>query len=324
MNADYRINQRAFTSNTANGAFNFDRWNQVNSGGTFTVTPQTFTPGSAPVAGYEGATFLRGAVSGQSAAGDYAWFSHKIESVRTLAGQASVLSFWAKASTGTPAVALELSQNFGDGGSPSSAVNTYVGQVTLSTSWTRYSVTVTVPSISGKTLGTTTDGFLRLNLMLSAGSDYNARSGSLGTQTITADFWGWQLEAGSVATPFNTMTGTLAGEFLAASRYFTKSYNSDVAPGTATATGGVAVRVNGTGVNNVTIPVQYKVTMRATPTVTIYSGTGVTTQFSNDYAGTTSFNNVNVNNSGMNGFNAENSTTATSLMMFHYTASAEL
>jgi hypothetical protein len=220
INADFFWNQRNFTSNTTTGLFNFDRWFQSNSGGTFTVTPQSFTLGAAPVAGYESKTFVQGITASQSAASDYAWFGQKIESVRTFAGQTATISFWAKAGSGTPKIAVELSQFFGSGGSPSASVNTYAGQVTLSTSWARYSVTVAVPSISGKTLGTANDDHLRLNLMVSAGTDYNARSGSLGVQNNTFQLWGVQVEYGSTATPFQTATGTIQGELAACQRYF--------------------------------------------------------------------------------------------------------
>lgn len=220
INGDFNINQRNFTSNTANGSFNFDRWFQSHSGGSFTVTTQTFTLGAAPVAGYEGKNFLQGVVASQSSASDYAWFGQKIESVRTLAGQTATISFWAKANSGTPKIALELSQYFGAAGSPSATVNTYAGQVTLSTSWARYSATVAVPSISGKTISTDGLDQLRLNIMLSAGTDYNARSGSLGVQNNTFQIWGVQVEAGNTATAFQTATGTLGGELAACQRYY--------------------------------------------------------------------------------------------------------
>jgi len=167
-----------------------------------TVSQQSFTLGAAPVAGYESQFFHRTVVPANSGAGDYVGLQQKIENVRTLAGQTAVISFWAKANTGTPKIAVEVSQVFGSGGSPSSGVNTYVGQVTLSTSWARYSVSVAVPSISGKTIGTNGDSCLTLTAWYSAGSDFNARTGSLGNQANTFDIWGVQMEAGSVATPF--------------------------------------------------------------------------------------------------------------------------
>ena len=203
INGDFRINQRAFTSNTGNLSYNFDRWLQANSGGTVTCTPVAFTVGSPAATGYESATYLRQTVSGQSTAAHYASVLQPIEDVRTYAGATITISFWAKASSGTPKIAIELQQKFGSGGSPSSDVFTYVNQVTLSTSWNRYSVTTTVPSISGKTIGTTANtSSLWLSLTTSAGSDLNARSGSLGIQNNTFDFWGVQVERGTIATPF--------------------------------------------------------------------------------------------------------------------------
>jgi hypothetical protein len=229
INGDFGINQRAFTSITAGNTYGFDRW-VVNSDGTgITYTPQTFTLGAAPVAGYEGKNFARLATTGQTSASTYSMLCQRIESVRTFAGQTVTVSLWAKAASGTPKVAVELEQIFGSGGSPSAGVTTYAGQITLSTSWTRYSVTVAVPSISGKTLGTTagTD-YISLNFWTSSGSDFASRTGSLGIQTATIDFWGVQIEDGSVATAFQTATGTIQGELAACQRYYFRTTASSV------------------------------------------------------------------------------------------------
>ena len=223
INGDFFINQRNFTSNTAAFSYNFDRFYQSNGGtsGTFTLTPQTFTTGTAPVAGYEARNFLRGITAAGANTNTYAIFSQNIEDVRTLAGQVTTVSFWAKAASGTPKMAVETEQQFGSGGSPSSTVTTYGGQVTLSTSWTRYSVTFTVPSISGKTIGTTANSSaLTLNLWTSAGSDFNARTGSMGLQNNTFDIWGVQVEGANTASPFQTATGTKQGELAACQRYY--------------------------------------------------------------------------------------------------------
>lgn len=220
INGDFRINQRAFTSTTSSGAYTFDRWVTAAVDGTSTFTAQTFTLGAAPVAGYEAQNFINVASTGQTLASAITLLGQRIESVRTFAGQTASVSFWAKATSGTPKVAIELSQNFGSGGSPSAQVNTYAGQVTLSTSWARYSVSVAVPSISGKTLGTANDDQLRLSFWTSAGTDFNSRTGSLGIQTNTISFWGVQMEYGSKATPFQTATGTLQGETYACQYYF--------------------------------------------------------------------------------------------------------
>ena len=197
INGDFRINQRGFSSTTTSDAYGFDRWT-ILTGGGLTYSAQTFTAGNA-IPGQEPINFARLATSGQSASSAYSIFTQKIEGVRTCAGQPVTISFWAKAASGTPKVAIELAQVFGTSGSAS--VDTYINQVTLSTSWVRYVVNTIVPSISGKTVGTANDYF-GLTLWTSAGSNFNARTGSLGIQNSTIDFWGVQLEQNLQPTPF--------------------------------------------------------------------------------------------------------------------------
>jgi hypothetical protein len=223
INGDFNVNQRSFSSSTTDGSYGFDRWLMEASGGA-TYSAQTFTAGTAPVAGYEAKNFAQIATTGQSGAGVYTLLEQKIESVRTFAGQTVTLSFWAKASSGTPKIGLELSQSFGSGGS--SQVNTQLGAVTLSTSWARYSLSVAVPSISGKTIGTADS--LTVGLWTSAGTTFATRASSIGIQTATIQIWGVQLEEGSVATAFQTATGTLQGELAACQRYYIRFNASSV------------------------------------------------------------------------------------------------
>jgi len=270
INGDFYINQRNFTSNTVSGSYNFDRWLQTNSGGSFTVTPQTFTPGTAPVAGYEGSTYLRGITASQSASADYALFEQKLENVQTYAGQTVVVSFWAKAATGTPKIAIELSQNFGTGGSPSATVNTALGAVTISTSWARYTASVAVPSISGKTIGTTANtSFVETNLWVSAGSSLNTRASSIGIQNNTFDIWGVQVESGSSATSFQTATGTLQGELAACQRYYTRQTSALSAYARFSTVSGM------TSATEVYVPVPLPVAMRTKPSVIDYANLSV-------------------------------------------------
>jgi len=267
INGDFKINGRNFTSNTADSSFNFDRFFQANSGGTFTSTPQTFTSGAAPVAGYEGSTFLQVITSGSSGASDFGIIRQRIESVRTFANQTVTVSFWAKAGTGTPKIATEISQIFGTGGSPSSAVNTTGAAVTLSTSWARYSTTIVLPSISGKTLGTTNDGYLELNLWLNAGSTFNTRASSIGNQNATFQIWGVQVEYGSTATPFQTASGgSPQAELAMCQRYYFR-YNSS-------ANANAFFPINGIGYSTtqVSFMIKHPMTMRAIPSALDYSG----------------------------------------------------
>jgi hypothetical protein len=245
INGDFNINQRNFTTSTTSGTFGFDRFSSIMVDGTVTYSAQTFTTGAAPVAGYEGKNFARIVTTGQTLATARANLTQGIEDVRALAGQTATVSFWAKAATGTPKIAIELNQSFGSGGSPSSGVQAYAGQVTLSTSWARYSATIAIPSISGKTIGTNPDSALQLNLFVSAGSNFNARTGSLGIQSNTFDIWGVQVEAGSIATPFQTATGSIGGELALCQRYYyrnTQASNFTLLPYTASATSTTVVR----------------------------------------------------------------------------------
>ena len=214
INGALNVNQRNFTSSTS--GYNFDRFYNEASGGTHTITPQTFTPGTAPVSGYEATNFMRSVVSGQTTSGQYAAIAQKIEDVRTFAGQTITVSFWAKASTGTPKVSVEMQQVFGSGGS-GAVFTSAPAASTLSTSWARYTATITLPSISGKTIGTSSS--LVMFIWVSAGSSFDARANAIGLQNATLDFWGFQAEAGSIATAFQTATGTIQGELAACQRY---------------------------------------------------------------------------------------------------------
>jgi hypothetical protein len=217
INGDFTINQRAFTSTTTSGTYGFDRFRYVYTGGTATYSAETFTPGAAPVAGYEATNFARLVTTGQSAVGDFCYLFQTIEDVRTFAGQTVTVSFWAKASSGTPNVGISLEQTFGAGGSSLVVVNGGVKAIT--TSWARYSVTVAVPSVSGKTIGTSSR--LAAGLFTSAGTSISgAGYPAVGIQNETIDFWGVQVEAGSVATAFQTATGTIQGELAACQRYY--------------------------------------------------------------------------------------------------------
>ena len=256
INGDFNINQRAFTSTTTTG-YGFDRWNMQTVDGTTTYSAQTFTPGTAPVAGYEAANFARIVSTGQTLATAQSRLNQKIEDVRTFADQTVVVSFWAKASTGTPSVAINLSQNFGSGGS---ATVTVSGQKTaITTSWVRYSKTFAVPSMSGKTIGT--GSHVNCNFWTSAGSDNNTATDSLGIQSVTIDFWGFQVEAastGSTASPFQTASGSLQGELALCQRYYYRNKG-----GQDYSRVGIGL---GTLTTNAQIVVNLPVTMRTSPT----------------------------------------------------------
>jgi hypothetical protein len=272
INGDFSINQRAFTSLVDSNSYGFDRWRTgfaVSGSSTLTYSAQTFTPGTAPVAGYEAVNFARLLTASQSLATDRCQLIQNIEDVRTFAGQTVTVSFWAKANSGTPSLAVEMTQNFGSGGSPSTRVDSILDATpkrTISTSWERYSWTINIPSISGKTFGTSINSsVLQLVVWLSAGSDFNSRNGTLGLQNNTFDIWGVQVEQSSTATPFTTATGTIQGELAACQRYYQRftagSANNYMA------SGGIAGSST-----DLYMPVKLTTTMRIAPTAIDYTG----------------------------------------------------
>ena len=265
INGDFSINQRNLTSITVAG-FGQDRWNYTFTGGTATYSAQAFTAGAAPVAGYEAANFARIVTTGQSAVGDLAIFRQGIENVRTFAGQTVTFSFYAKAATGTPKIGLELRQSFGTGGSPSSVVENPLGAVTISTSWARYSLTYTMPSLSGKTVGTDPNSSgVYLGMWVSAGSTYATRSSSIGIQNNTFDIWGVQLEYGSKATPFQTASGgSPQAELAMCQRYYYLH---------ASGTAGSICNFLYFNATTATAILSFPVTMRVAPTLAATSGT---------------------------------------------------
>ena len=196
-----------------NGAFDFwqrgtslvgsgyiaDRWRPNANGGTVTTSRQAFSIGDT-LGNNNPTFFLRQTVSGQSASANEARVMQYVEGVRSYAGQTITVLGWARRSSGSGNMAVEVAQDFGTGGSPSSAVLVAPQTVTLTSSFAPFALTFTVPSISGKTVGTNGNDLFYLAFWTSAGSDYNARTNSLGLQTIGVDLWGIHIKQGTHTT----------------------------------------------------------------------------------------------------------------------------
>jgi len=273
INGDFRINQRQFTSITTTNTYSFDRFVSILGGdGTTTITPQTFTPGAAPVAGYEGVNFWRAVTAGYTNAASRTDLSQRVEDVRTLAGQTVTVSFYAKAASGTPKIAFEIAQEFGVSGSAS--VVTAGGSVTISTSWARYSKTINIPSVSGKTIGASS--LLNVRIFVNAGSDLAARADSIGIQNNTFDIWGYQIESGSVATAFQTASGSIAGELALCQRYYVRFIGADGNDNLGTTGFGSAT-------TQAVVPFVLPTQMRITPSA-IESSTVEVTDLVNEFA----------------------------------------
>jgi len=248
INGGFDVWQRGTTFSQSD-EYCADRWNDESSGATITITQQSFTLGQTDVPNNP-KYYLRWAIT---TGNDNARIVQKIEGVSTFAGETVTLSYWAKHSSGTlpTGIKTSLRQEFGTGGSPSSTLYTSGSNISLSSSWQKFTQTFTVPSVSGKTLGTNNNDYLGVALGWQVGSE---------TSAYTIDFANVQLELGSTATEFEHRS---YGEELAlCQRYYEKF--------------GVSRRSGNRASGTIeTTPAFYKTTKRADPTLS-FSGTSYT------------------------------------------------
>ena len=233
----------------------------------------------------------------------------RIESLNSfdLAGQTITVSLWAKSTSGTTALSYSLdyptaTDNFSSLTNISSFVQ--IGASSLSTSWTYYTFTVSIPA--GATTG----------LQLS----FNRNTGGSATTRIT----GVQLEKGSSATSFDYRSFTT--ELTLCQRYFEKSFNYEQIPANGPNTSSFVTNAGlygGYCSNN--FPwggvVYYKVTKRTGPSITTYGNSngqgwangGFTANAFGDSGGGTQ--SMTVNQQAVGGYTPVSA---------HWTASAEL
>ena len=251
INGDFGVWQRGTTFNgITNGLFSADRWNIANNNGggaNVNITQQTFTPGTAPVVGYESAYYLQYAQTVAGSGATYSQLVQKIEDVRKFANQTITVSFWAKSASGTINVNPVWGQYFGTGGTAGTFETGFnPGTISVTTTWTRYTAQLTVPSIAGKTIGANNNcAYFYFGLPLNS--------------TFTLSVWGVQIEAGQTTTEFTTASGTVQGELALCQRYlpaFSASATTDAFLGYSYATNNalyvcnfqVAARVPPTGI----------------------------------------------------------------------------
>ena len=174
------------------------------TGATYSATKTAFTPDEVNAIGFGDALqYIKLECTVAPTGQTFHSLQNIIEDVRTLAGQVVTFSFWAKASSAFTS-AIQVGQVFGSGGSSQNF--TFFGNASITTSWQRFSLTATLPDMSGKTIAA--NSYIRPLINL----PFNA--------TYEIDTWGWQLEAGSVATPFKRHAPSLALEKEACKWYY--------------------------------------------------------------------------------------------------------
>ncbi len=193
INGDFSVWQRGTNFSTPiSGAYVADRWLvSYNGTGVFTVAKNASTT-------YDNLPFeLYWNQTGSVTDCTYRQLAQRIESVKTFAGKKVTISFEASAPSGIVTIKPIFVQAFGSGGSPSATVTINGSEIAITSTRTRYSQTISIPSISGKTLGTNNDDILEVNLRIPTTGTYGV--------TITRI----QLEEGLVATPFEQVDPTL-------------------------------------------------------------------------------------------------------------------
>jgi hypothetical protein len=257
INGSFDIWQRG-TTQTISGYGSDDRWNNQHLGSTKTHTRQAFTLGQTDVSDNP-KYYSRTTITSVADSNNFTAKSHSIENVLKSAGKTYTLSFWAKADT-SKNIAVEFFQNFGTGGSPSAQVSALgVTTFALTTTWQKFTTTVTFPSIAGKKLGTNNNDTFGFTIYFEAGSNYNSRTNSLGQQSGTFDIAQTQLEEGYVATEFETRP--VGFELQQCQRYF------EVIGGVNNALTGIGYGAS-SGTGGARCNISFKALKRTTPTVT--------------------------------------------------------
>lgn len=223
INGDMRLAQRGSAFINPAASYTLDRWIGTFTGGTVSalIHPTTFE------------SYL--ALTGVTTVGH---ILQRIENVNTLAGKTVTLSF--RIAVNAPIdLIVYLGQNFGSGGS-AEVDGIGLTVVPVTTTLTRYSVTIAIPSIAGKTVGV--GNYLKVDF-------------SFPTGFSAADLYDVQLEEGSVATPFEQRPIGL--ELSLCQRYYEiGNFNTSYMP-----------RNDGSYLIAMMAPVTFKVTKRVIPTI---------------------------------------------------------
>jgi len=282
INGDMRIDQRnagasvAFASGV--NTYALDRWYVDNAtDGAFTIEQVE----DAPAGFYQSLKLAVTTADASIGSTQDAVIQQRIEGLNvtdlgfgTASAATVTLSFWVKSS---------LTGAFGGSLMNSAYSRAYPFSFTISAANTWEQKTVT---IAGDTSGTWlyTNGIgMRVSFSMAAGSSYSGTANAwastllfqptgstnvIGTNGATFYITGVQLEAGSVATPFERRPyGT---ELQLCSRYYQKSYNDSTTPGTATTVG--AKWSGAFGANDLYYQsVAFNQSMRASATVRIFN-----------------------------------------------------
>ena len=311
INGDFSIAQRgtSFSGGTANAddVYTLDRWyvlsegsdtvdvsqesTEVPTGGKYSIALDVETTGEK----FGIAQIIEG-VNCVGLIGNTATlsFKAKVSDARIDTVKAAIVSWSGTEDTVTSDI---ISAWNADGTTPTLIANATFentpADLGVTTSWATYSVTAAIDTAS------------TANVIVFIWSD-DATNPTAGDFLYLADI---QLEIGDTVTPFERRS--YGQELALCQRYYQKSYDQLVIPGTNDSTGARIAISNGAGTWGATV--DFPNVMRASPTVTLYTITGGVPPFGLG------------NSVGSSGFHIfQSSGTANTSARFHYVASAEI
>ena len=250
INGDFGVWQRGTSFSTS--VYGADRWVHGFLGGASTQSQQAFAHGDM-LGVNNPALYLRQSVSGQTLTSQYSILTQRVEGFRSYAGQTITVMGWAKRFSGTGNMVIEAEQAFGSGGSASvSGISPTT--ITLGATWAPFAAVMTIPSVTGKTIGTGNPA-LWFNFWISGGSDYSSRNNAMGLQTIAVDLWGIHVRVGTWAAADVTLyrERDRPTELALCERYCQI----------------VTVSAQSASIGSMSVPWNNKCTMRTTPTLTV-------------------------------------------------------
>lgn len=290
INGNFDFWQRGTSSSPSGNTFLADRW-QNNSGVT-SYSRQSGGPNDVS------SFFAR--VSGSSG---LIGLSQRIESIfaKMIKNSNLTFSFWIKTTSGTPAFSVRVREPGAADNYTSNTLTQTIPVGNASTSWTKYTVTVPV-SVN----------------MVQRGFQIEVSETVAGSTTF--DLAQMILLDGEVQDPEFSLAGSdYAAELALCQRYYEKSYDLSVNPGTNTVVGREAFVAATTFHRH---SATYKCTKRATPTVNVWSATGVADTANRDAGATAALGSIS---SGVKGFSAQGAGFTTAVeYSFQWASDAEM
>lgn len=261
INGGFDIWQRGNLFNSSTTIYTADRWRKSSTVQVERKLFSEYTLGISPV------YYLERLVTDINA---NAWIQQRVEGVRTLSNGDIVVSFYARADV-AKRYSVWIEQIFGSGGSPTVTLQ---NKIIVGTTWARHEVVFSLPSVAGKNI-IGNENFLNVTI----GQDTADGEITLGDRL---DITAIQLEKGKVVTPFEHRPIGL--ELSLCQRYFCKTYNLDITPGTSSS----ASQIDWSTRNSFTTSRylwNYPEPMRITPTVKIYTPGGIPNMIRNVNSG---------------------------------------